>query len=144
LILTLNSSVYIWCIFKLTLKQDPLNLLTDVVSPVKNFCEIKFEVLLLVLQFRLLEVKVVVLILLVWESHSGQVRIEVFREVQLLCQVNMWGCWIVLEKRITGIILVMSAARTLRSTAELCVEQQLDSCQKGMPAGCHHQLTPAT
>lgn len=49
------------------------------VSPVKNFREIKFEVVLLVLEFRLLEVKVVLLLLLVLESHcDGRVWTEVF------------------------------------------------------------------
>lgn len=63
----------------MTLKQGPFNLLTDVVSPVKNFCEIKFEVVLLVVEFRLLEVKVVLLLLLVWESRcDGRVWIEMF------------------------------------------------------------------
>lgn len=63
----------------LTLKKGPFNLLTDMVSPVKNFREIKFEVVLLVLEFRLLEVKVVLLLLLVLESRcDGRVWTEVF------------------------------------------------------------------
>lgn len=73
LILTLNSSVaYFRSIFKLTLQQDPFNLFTDVVSHVKNFCEIRFEVLLLALQFRLQEVTIVLKILQGWESHSDR------------------------------------------------------------------------
>lgn len=80
MILTLNSSlVYIYSIFKLTLKQDLLDLLTDVVLPMKSFWEIKFEVLLLVLECRLLEIKIALLLLLPWESHcDGQVWIEIF------------------------------------------------------------------
>lgn len=80
MILTLNSSVvYIWNIFELTLKQDLLNLLTDVVLPMKSFWEIKFEVLLLVLECRILEVKIVLLLLLPWESRCDrQVWIEIF------------------------------------------------------------------
>ena len=63
----------------MTLKQDPFNLLTDVVSPGKNCCEIKVEVLLLVLEFRPLEVKIVLLLLLPRESHcDGRVWIEIF------------------------------------------------------------------
>lgn len=63
----------------MNLKQDPLNLLTDVVSPTKKNCEIEFEVLLVVLEFRLLEIKIVLLRLLPWESRcGGRVWIEIF------------------------------------------------------------------
>lgn len=63
----------------MNLKQDPLNLLTDVVSPAKKNCEIEFEVLLVVLEFRLLEIKIVLLRLLPWESRcGGRVWIEIF------------------------------------------------------------------